>query len=198
MYATSTTALSRFARTWRLVKGEELSWNIPLLQGQNCAIADNRITTGDGVILEVFEGKPDPKEQGSASEIARWLAENALAPSAAQFREKLKKDLVILSDEVFTHFVENATVVEPHVAINDDTGTVDEGKLFYTENVPPEALFYSVVMASRERKKKGEAGNGLNAELILDKVKTVFDDAFVQMGGDATTGRGHVVLRFGI
>lgn len=198
VYATSTTALSRFARTWRLVKGEELSWNIPLLQGQNCAIADNRITTGDGVILEVFEGKPDPKEQGSASEIARWLAENALAPSAAQFREKLKKDLVILSDEVFTHFVENATVVEPHVAINDDTGTVDEGKLFYTENVPPEALFYSVVMASRERKKKGEAGNGLNAELILDKVKTVFDDAFVQMGGDATTGRGHVVLRFGI
>jgi CRISPR-associated protein Cmr4 len=196
VYTTCPTALRRFERTWKLLKGEDLRWNLPGLEGQKCAVADERVKTENGVILEVFQADPLPGTMPAAKAVAEWLAENALAPSASQFEEKLKKDLVILSDEVFGHFVEHATVVEPHVAINDVTGTVDEGKLFYTENVPPEALFYSVAMASPERKKKGAKGDTLAAQIVMEKVKTVFDDAFVQLGGDATTGRGQVVLRF--
>jgi len=197
VYTTCPTALARFARIWRLLKGEELSWKIPSLQGQQCAVADPRVqTTGGKVILEVFEVTPQQETSEGVKSIAKWLAQEALPPSASQFKEKLEKDLVILSDEVFGHFVEHATVVEPHVAINDVTGTVDEGKLFYTENVPPEALFYSVAMASQERKKKGEKGDLLGSKDIMKKVKEAFDDAFVQLGGDATTGRGQLVLRF--
>ncbi len=196
VYITSPTALARFVRTWRLVTGEDLKWNIPSLEGQKCSIADKRVLTDNGVVLEMFKVEPTENDSVEVKKIATRLAEIALPVSASQFREKVEKDLVIVSDEVFGHFVEHATVVEPHVAINDDTGTVDEGKLFYTENVPPETLFYSLAMASKERKKKGEGGNGLEAAIVMDKVKTVFDDAFVQIGGDATTGRGQMVLRF--
>ncbi len=196
VYTTAPTALRRFVRAWKLINGKDLNWTVPDLQGQKCALADQRVKTGNGVILEMFQVEPMDEHKEKASQIAAWLADNVFPTSANQFKEKLKKDLVIVSDEVFGYFVENATVVEPHVAISDETGTVDEGKLFYTENVPPETVFYSVVMASPERKKKGEGGNGLPASVIVDQVKMVFDDAFVQLGGDATTGRGQVVLRF--
>lgn len=196
VYTTCPTAIYRFKRTWKLVKGEDLGWEIQDIQGTSCLVADDRVKTKDGVILEVFEVKPDSSQDKTASTIAEWIADNALPSMCDQFKHKLKKDLVILSDEVFSYFVENATIVEPHIAINDVTGTVDEGKLFYTENVPPETVFYSVVMASKERKKKGEEGSGMEASVIMGKAKTVFDDSFIQMGGDATTGRGQVVLRF--
>lgn len=195
-YTTSPTALARFSRAWKLITGQAPDWIVPAVAGYECTVADKRIQSANRVILELFQLKPVASEHDGTSKIARWLAEKALPPSAAQFKEKLAKDLVILSDEVFCHFVEHATVVEPHVAIDDDTGTVDEGKLFYTENVPPETLFYSIVMASRERKKKGDEADGLQAEEVMLHVKTVFDDGFVQIGGDATTGRGQVVLRF--
>jgi len=55
----------------------------------------------------------------------------------------------------------------------------------------------SLAMASKERVKKGENALGrLEAEEILEKVRNALDGEMVQMGGDATTGRGQVVLKF--
>lgn len=122
----------------------------------------------------------------------------------AFFREKLKTDFVLLPDEDFSYFVRNATVVEPHVRINNETGTADDGGLFYTENLPPESLLLAPVMASVERSTDKIRGDKkqLDAEEIL-KIITKgdgngfggLDGKLIQVGGDATTGRGQVIFK---
>lgn len=47
-------------------------------------------------------------------------------------------------------------------------------------------------MATVERKKE----DGLQADAILCQVDSALNHSLVQLGGDATTGRGMVVLNF--
>ena len=109
----------------------------------------------------------------------------------AFFRQKLAEDLVVLSDTDFSYFVEHATLVEPHVRINSETGTADDGGLFYSENLPPESLLLAPLMASATR--SGKADEKLEATEVMAQLKAVLHGRLLQMGGDATTGRGLVV-----
>lgn len=124
--------------------------------------------------------------------IAKWMQDNAF-PAAfgfGGFAQKLAGHLVVVSDLVFSHFVTHATLVEPHVKIDDVTGTVEEKLFFYTENLPPESVLFSLAMVGRERFQGGrEVGE------VLEDLQ-VLNGQLVQIGGDATTGRGLVVLHF--
>jgi|GEM_PF-4281851 len=126
--------------------------------------------------------------------IAGWdLAAKGLPAGEAYafFRNKLGQDLVVLSDTDFGYFAEHATLVEPHVRINSETGTADDGGLFYTENLPPEALLLAPLMASATR--NGRTEGQLHAAEVLSQLKAVMHNRMIQIGGDATTGRGLVV-----
>lgn len=92
--------------------------------------------------------------------------------------------VVILNDTDFTYFAEHATEITARIRLSKETKTVEEGALFYQEFVPPEAIFYTVVLASPSR----VPGSGL---LGADKVlgKFVYPK-HVQIGGDETTGKG--------
>jgi CRISPR/Cas system CMR subunit Cmr4 (Cas7 group RAMP superfamily) len=124
-------------------------------------LANAAILTNQRLLLEVFDfaGTADAK----VTAIADWLATNALPPGDEHefFRNKLKNDLVVLSDTDFGHFVRNATVVEAHVRIDDETGTAADGALFYTENLPPETLLAGLLLASVERRKGPGQGQPL-------------------------------------
>ena len=98
-----------------------------------------------------------------------------------------------MSDDDFGYFVKNATSVEPHVRINPETGVAEGGGLFYTENLPPESVMIQMVMASNERSKQGStlADGVLNWVLNGDKG---LNGRLLQVGGDATTGRGQVLV----
>jgi len=111
------------------------------------------------------------------------------------FRTKIAADLVLLTDTAFSHFVRHATVVEAHVRINNDTGTAENGGLFYTENLPPESLLAGLVMASVERQSKKAAREQLmGADEVLSTVLDGLCSGLLQVGGDATTGRGLVAI----
>ena len=99
---------------------------------------------------------------------------------------------MILSDTDFGYFAQNATLVEPHVRINDKTGTADSGGLFYTENLPPESLLIAPLLASQSR--SGKNGDDILAEEVMIKMRTALNGKLVQIGGDATTGRGLVII----
>ena len=93
-------------------------------------------------------------------------------------------------------------VVEPHVRINDNTGTADDGGLFYVENLPPESLLIGLAQASHTRARKGAPdSDALTAEQVLARVfegealLPGIDARVLQIGGDATTGRGLVQVR---
>ncbi len=53
---------------------------------------------------------------------------------------KVKERLVVVSDEMMTHFAQTACEVAQHIRIDDETGTVAGGALFNQENVPSETL----------------------------------------------------------
>lgn len=211
VYATSPTALARAMRTLNITGTKNTKWTIPGVKAGHCRLLNQQLLSGTKLLLEAFEftapePAPDGKPDNDLSPIARWLAENALPSGDAYtfFRNKVKTDLVLLSDEDFGYFACNATVVEPHVRINNETGTADDGGLFYTENLPPESLLIAPVMASVERttdKIRGDKAR-LNAAEALRTVLTGDDNGFggldgklLQIGGDATTGRGQVICK---
>ncbi len=193
VYATCPIALSRLAR---LLDAAGVNHVIKSLnvEAEKCVTVSDDILDNGSFILEAYEYKNDESGRDTLKTAAEWIAKNALPEGDAYsfFKDKIRKHTVLLNDGEFAFFVKNATVVEPHVRIDDDTGTAEGGGLFFTENLPPETLLVSLMMASDARKKDAE----LKAPAIVDKVCSVFNQKLLQIGGDATTGRGQVILRF--
>ncbi len=106
--------------------------------------------------------------------------------------EKIQKHLVILSDDDFKDFVLHSTEVVPRIQIDKETGTVGKkGNLWYEENIPTDAVFYSLVLFSDAKQKiKGSSGDVL---LDAQKLLSIFDSnlpPIFQLGGNETVGRG--------
>lgn len=213
-YVTSPLALARLQRL-ALQAGLPCDWSIPpvaenkalvassVLLGQRPGAAANAVA--DQLVLEAFEFAATVET--ALQEIAKWIADHAMPSGAnAFFSNKFKTDLVLLNDTDFSHFARHAMVVEPHVRINDESGTADDGGLFYVENLPPETLMVGLAQASIERFKKGSRANDavalLNAPEILAQVFAGQGDSLpgiggklLQIGGDASTGRGLVQVQ---
>jgi len=193
VYATSPLCLQRAKRLLHMC-GETVHWDVPNVLDEHACLINPSLLSDNSLLLESqqFTATLDGNGEGLKA-AAESLANLALPDSDAcqYFREKLKDDLVLLSDTDFSYFVKQATVVEAHVQIKDDTGTAQDGSLHYTENLPPESILLSAAMATVERKKEG-----LMAEAMLSPVASALNGALVQLGGDATTGRGQVILSF--
>ena len=203
VYATCPQALARTQRLLALV-GAGKGWKIPAVREGHCTVLNvDLLSPGKTALhsqprkklhLEAFEYEADESTAGTLGALAKDLADRALPQDGSYefFRDKLKRDLVVLSDTDFAYFVEHATLVEPHVRINDATGTADDGGLFYTENLPPESLMIAPLFASTTRAGKQD-GDEMEATEVMLKVRTAIDGSTLQIGGDVTTGRGLVV-----
>jgi len=190
------------ARTQRLAKLAELKpqplWQVPDIKAGAIVVnaSDESLLSRGRLVLEAFEFRP---AEDDCAEIAGWLADNVFGGADDFFAQKLKTDLVILSDTDFAHFARHAMVVEPHVRIDDESGTADDGGLFFTENLPPESIMIGLMQASVERQKRGD--DVLRPDGVLDKILEGVDGrpgiagCTVQIGGDATTGRGLVLVQ---
>jgi CRISPR-associated protein Cmr4 len=190
VYAVSPTTLARLKRLAQLT-GLDADWGVPAIQDNQATVCGERILNGGRLVLEAFEYQASVSDD--LKKIALWIASNALPRDEAHgyFRDKIAEDLVLIPEDALSHFVENATVVEPHVRINDETGTAAEGGLFYTENLPPETVLIAPVFSSVERSKRGEA---MSVDDVMQQLVSSIQDQLVQFGADATTGRGQVVL----
>ncbi len=198
VYATCPTALARLKR----LAGAAADWSVlPVVPDDTALMASLGAASGSRLVLEAFDFKV--KEEPALRGIAQWLKTHALPPDDgfAFFRDKLAADLVLLGDAEFGHFVRNATVVEAHVRIDNESGTASNGGLFYTENLPPETLLAGLVLATGERQpRKTQREQPMDAQAVL---ATVLDGhggvrglggGLLQVGGDATTGRGLVAI----
>ena len=189
VYATCPHALSR-ARRLLTLTGNPVDWPaLPDIAEGHCLIANPALLSGDKLHLEAFEYQVQVSP--NLPTVSENLADLALAPGF--FHDKFKIDLVVLSDTDFSYFSQHAMLVEPHVRIDADTGTAKEGGLFYTENLPPESLLIAPLMASQTR--TGKTDERMDAEKVMEKVKNVLDGTLLQMGGDASTGRGLVLAK---
>jgi CRISPR-associated protein Cmr4 len=195
VYATCPQAL---ARTQRLLAHLNVprNWHaLPDVRQGNCLTTHTAQLGGkenDRLHLEAFEYTAADTACAALQTIAQDLAQTALpaGDGYAFFRDKFAKDLVVLSDSDFDYFSQHAMLVEPHVRIDVTTGTASDGGLFYTENLPPESLLVAPLLASQTR--SGKEGEQLDAVTTMARMKTVLNSKLLQVGGDATTGRGLV------
>jgi len=192
VYATCPQALARAQRLLSLT-GSVCDWTVPAVDEGRCRVANKELLSKSSKLhLEAFEYQADLDE--SLQVIGGELAAKGLPQDSgsAYFRDKLAADLVLLADTDFGYFSDNATLVEPHVRISEETGAAEGRGLFYTENLPPESLLLAPLLASKTRSDDAEA---MPAPEVMLKIRNVIDNKLLQVGGDATTGRGLVLAR---
>jgi len=142
------------------------------------------------VVLEEYALATLPGESGKAKTVAGAL-KNACADPL--WRDALIQRLAILNDENFQHFVTTCTEVVARIKVDPATRTVDGGALFNQENVPCEALFYSVLTVLPSRRSGVGTDfdpNAKLAELLPDGKDPDKPPPILQIGGDETTGLG--------
>jgi len=160
--------------------------------------AGSALCVGNSVVLEeyTFKLKKKPVENDDASLLAYWLANNVTDDPF--WKEKMSTDIVVLSNEDFTDFVNLSTEVITRTKISNVTGTVEPGMLFTEEYLPAESVLYFLVLASPIFKEKGEE-KGIfqkvigksEEELVMEFLKNGLPEV-IQIGGNATLGKGLV------
>ena len=164
--------LKRFARDAEV----KLEFDEINISEKSCLSGKSVFYDNNQVVLEeyVLERKGDAS--GVAAKLKEYMPENDLWQS-------IDDHLVVLSDTLFSYFVENACEVVTRIRVNDQTGTVDKGGLFNQEQVPSETMFYSVLAEQK-------VGNSsINALAALQKRLGEIGNV-LQVGGDETIGLG--------
>lgn len=168
---------------------------LPALTGTvetgNALLSGNAVSTGGNVVLEEFTFTGTVN--GEVTQIAQWLADNALPAGGeyAYWREKLKIGLVVLSDDDFRDFVVNSTEITTRVRLSPGTKTVANGALWTEESLPSDTLLMSAIMVRNARKQQ----DGRPAAELAELTGKALSGARLQIGGDETTGSGFVALR---
>lgn len=187
-WVTCPAVLTRLGRDARLLAGDGVSPPDPPMVSHGraaCPELSDLLIDSNQLLLEEFEFRRSGNDGGVAS----WLAEHAMADRATA--DRLRRDLVVLDDNDFTHFARHATEVIARVGLDYERKTARKGALFYEEFVPAETLFYAVVFAaaSRNRDVKRDAADML--EVLQERTPSV-----VQIGAGQTIGKGLCALKF--
>lgn len=177
--------LARFARDLELAGKEQIPVAPANGQGKACVTSLQSpllVKNDDGqkIILEEF----DFKVGGFCADQANSIAEMAFFDDYS--KEKCKTNLVILNDDDFTHFAKTATEISARIALDYEKKTAKEGALFYQEMLPPETVFYSLLLSNDSRNR----ANPRSAGELLTQFQNIVNDKVIQIGGDETTGKG--------
>lgn len=151
------------------------------------------------IVLEeyTFEVEKDRNPTDLCSTFARWLSEKVFPPGKEHeyWRERVKKNLVVLPDDDFRDFVHLSTEVITRIKINNETGTVQKGALFSEEYLPSETILYSLALTTpvfADKKGVFEKNNGkCEEEQVMDYFTEGLPEV-LQIGGNATIGKGIV------
>ncbi|MCS7245542.1 MAG: type III-B CRISPR module RAMP protein Cmr4, partial [candidate division WOR-3 bacterium] len=168
---------------------------------QNTIPNTSNIEISSKIVLEEFTFEVI-KDQNT-TKLAEWLSDNIFPnDNSYQFwRDKLKKDLVILSDDDFKHFVKSSTEVITRTKIDDVTGTVQSGALWTEEYLPQDTIMYSIVMFSQPRVEDDKKGvfkdntPAKEAKLIAEFFTKGIPEV-IQIGGSQTVGKGFMRVKF--
>ena len=123
----------------------------------------------------------------SPSSLQDATIDTIMRQAAGSLWSTIKERWFLVSDEHFQFLAENATEVQPRIALGPNKTTDDGGNLWYQEVLPSETLLYTMVFAAAERKANGQ---GLDDAAVLQKAESLKTAGYIQMGGDETLGRG--------
>jgi CRISPR-associated protein Cmr4 len=180
--------------------------NIPQISGENSVPYNSKlIIKDDKIVLEeyTFQVIKDKDINGICSKLAEWFSRNII-PADVDYnywREKIKEDIVVLSNDDFKDFVNLSTEVITRIKINSETGTVERGALFTEEYLPSESILYSLALTTPIFKEKeeekgifGKNNGGKGEDLVMEYFAKGLRQV-IQIGGNSTIGKGIVRTR---
>lgn len=169
-------------RKWK--EDTKANFEVPNVENEDC-LASNGVCLKNGNVVVLEEYKFTARGNVSA-DICNAFA--GVMPDVSIWKDEIKEKLAIVSDELFSYFVENACEIVSRIRIDDKTGVVAKGALFNQEQCPSETMFYTVI-CDAGRKASPDAIGKLKEK--LDGVGNV-----IQIGGDATVGLGFCSVSF--
>lgn len=154
------------------------------------------------VILEEY--KFDVSTDNVLTQFSKWLSD-ALFPNVNAynvFKDKMERDIMIISNDAFKDFIELSTEIITRTKIDPNKGVVRSSHLFNEEYVPENTVFYSFALASLLFGMSGEEkskwfGNKKSDEDIILKyfMEGIKNHEVIQIGGNASIGKG--IVRIG-
>lgn len=190
-YVTCPLVLKRFAEDLKKVSGKHDRLNgfaaVLRVANEKAVVFSDELVEQDKVMLEEFVfDKAQKVEDDPLAEILECLF-----PEGDFRREKLQKHLVILSDSDFSDFMKHSTEIVPRIKIDKETGTAQGGALWYEENIPTDAILYSLCLFSDARDPNAikKDDTALEAEKMLELFASHLPGLF-QLGGKETIGHG--------
>lgn len=180
-WATCPFVLKRYAADRQRAGGADVP-AVPVVRPGEVATAKNHdLEVADG--KAVFDDLDLRLQAGHADTWAAHLAPTLFGPDADDFI----RHFAILSDSDFGFLADTATEVRAHIRINDETGTVHPGALWYEENLPAESVLWGILGLGPGRKPYCDPD-----ETASRFHRGLGHERLVQIGGKATTGRGLV------
>ena len=168
------------------------------------------VTTGSGLIVKdskivLEEYTFAVSESQECDAVAEWIAKHVLPADQGYkyWRNKVKRDLVVLSDDDFRDFVTLSTEVIARTKIDSKTGTVATGALWYEEYLPTDSILYSLALTTpifkeNDNDKGAFQLTAQEKQNKCDESEKVMDffvnglPGVIQIGGNATVGKGIV------
>lgn len=140
------------------------------------------------VLLEELDLVVDTETSADA-----WadVIDNLFFMGDTEGQEIFKKRFAIVDDDVLNFIAETSLPVDAHIAIDERTGTVKPGALWYEETVAPESLFTGMITVSHSMKENVVASAEELTGIIANEGRI-----HCQIGGKATTGKGFVAIDF--
>lgn len=185
-WATCPFVLARYAADARRAGGASLP-GVPRVEPGTVALADKTelVLTGDKVVFE------DLDLTAATGKVAAWATHfaHALFADDADSGQLLQSHFALLSDADFSFLADTATEVRARIRINDQTGTVKEGALWYEENLPAESVLWGILGIGPGRVRNAPCSA---ADAAIKLRNGIGHGKLLQIGGKATIGRGLV------
>ncbi|WP_420209073.1 type III-B CRISPR module RAMP protein Cmr4 [Candidatus Electronema sp. JC] len=151
------------------------------------------------IFLEEY-GYDAPKEGEGCQELEDFAEKMANIVFPATYppflKDKFKKHLVVLPEDDFQYFITFATEVTANIRIGDSGATTD-GSLRYTEYLLSQSVLCSLWSIDKGRGSKAKDANMETADSVWAAVDQLAEEnCRVQIGGDATVGKGLMEMKF--
>ncbi len=173
--------------------------SIPELPGEKTRTsASSLVVKDDKIVLEEYT--IEAAKNDKCTKLAEWLGD-ALFPvpngdnqdTLSYWRDKMKKDVLVLSDDEFRDFVGMSTEVITRTKIDNETGTVQGSALFSEEYLPAETVLYSLVLTTPVfANDKGiftAQGDQKEEDRVMEFFRLGLPEV-IQVGANATIGKG--------
>ena len=196
-YATSPFILTRYARDLRAAGLEPPPLPVNPPSGARALVVPQSANLMPGTQTLVLE---ELDLQGAGDGPTRQWADfitDRMYPGAASedlaARQDFSSRFAILPDNILGFLAETATELRTRISINEKTGTVSKGALWFEEHLPAESVLWGVYALSESRVQGQPQSADELAQALLNTLEGQ-GEHLLQLGGQAGVGRGLVRL----